>query len=203
MTHVEGPYRERTDTIVEPPPMVEVPVEGQYVAPVAAQVATPVAPQVVAAPVAAPVVAAPASQVRVAYTSRWEPDAIIAAIGGLVLLVVGLIAITRGGFDGPMADPVVTVLGFTHTTTLGLIEIAFGLFLLIAGVSRSRAGATFFGTALGIAGFVGAVQTESFDESLALESSMAWLVVLLGAVIALSALMMPRFARHTTTVERL
>ncbi len=188
MTHVEGPYHERTDTIVETPqPLVEVPVEGQYVAPV----------------VASPVVAAPAGQVRVAYTSRWEPDAIISAIGGLVLLVVGLIAITRGGFDGAMSDPVVTVLAFTHTTTLGLIEIAFGLCLLIAGVSRSRSGATFFGTALGIAGFVGAVQTESFEKSLALETSMAWLVVLGGAIIALSALMMPRFARHTTTVERL
>jgi hypothetical protein len=38
---------------------------------------------------------------------------VIAALVGLVLLVIGLIAIVRGGFSGPMLDPVVKVLGFT------------------------------------------------------------------------------------------
>ncbi len=141
-------------------------------------------------------------QVRVAYMTRWAPDAIITANGGLVLLVLGLLTITRGGLDSSMSEPVVTVLWFTHTTTLGLIEIALGLFLMIAGAAHSRSGATFFGTVLGIAGFVGAVETSSFERSLALETSMAWLAVVVGAVIALSALTMPRFARHTTTVER-
>ena len=142
-------------------------------------------------------------QVRKAYASHFEPDAVIAALVGLVILVVGLIAIVRGGFDGPMSTPVVEVLGFTHTTTLGLIEIAIGGALLISGATRSRSGAVFFGCVLGIGGFVGAVQTESFSESLALESSMAWLAVLPSIVVVLSALMMPRFARQSTTIERL
>ena len=88
----------------------------------------------------------------------------IAAVAGLVILVVGLIAIVRGGFDGPMSTPVVEVLGFTHTTLLGLIEIAIGGALLISGATRSRSGAVLFGSVLGIAGFVGAVQTESFTD---------------------------------------
>jgi len=41
----------------------------------------------------------------------------------------------RGGFSGPMSDPVVKVLGFTHTTTLGLIEIGFGVCLLASGAA--------------------------------------------------------------------
>ncbi len=180
MTINDGPYHERTEAIIESPVAHTVVNQGEYV------VATPVA----------------AAQVRTATSSRFAPDAIIAAIAGLVLLLVGLIAITRGGFDGKMSDPVVEVLGFTHTTTLGLIEAALGVLLLIAGVTRSRPGAMFFGAILGIGGFVGAVQTSSFKESLALESSMAWIAVAAGVVVVLSALMLPRFARHSTVVEQ-
>ena len=95
-----------------------------------------------------------------------------------------------------------------RAVALGVVGVAFiqaiivGMCLLIAGVTRSRSGALFFGAVLGIAGFVGAVQTESFKESLAIESSMAWLAVLAGIVIVLSALMLPRFARHSTVIEQ-
>ncbi len=147
-----------------------------------------------------PAVPAPVGQVRTAYASRFAPDAIIAALVGLVLLVVGLIAIVRGGFDGPMSAPVVSVLGFTHTTTLGLLEIGIGLCLLLSGAARSRTGEIFFGAILGIGAFVGAVQTESFQESLALESGMAWLMVIAAIVVVLAALLMPRFARNSTTI---
>jgi asparagine N-glycosylation enzyme membrane subunit Stt3 len=182
MTFTEGPLHERSDIIVEAPPttVVEVPADVQVVP-----------------------TAGAAGQVRKAHASHFAPDAVIAALAGLVILVVGLIAVVRGGFDGPMSTPVVEVLGFTHTTLLGLIEIAIGGALLISGATRSRSGAVLFGSILGIAGFVGAVQTESFATSLALESSMAWLAVLTSVIVVLSALMMPRFARHSTTIERL
>lgn len=184
MTMNDGPYHERTEAIIENAPVIETPV-AQTVVQQGGYVATPVA----------------SARVRRAYSSHFEPDAVIAALVGLVLLLVGLIAATRGGFDGEMSDPVVEVLGFTHTTTLGIIEVALGLCLLIAGATRSRSGAMFFGAVLGVAGFVGAVQSESFTESLAIESSMAWLAVLAGVVVVLSALMLPRFAKHSTVIE--
>jgi hypothetical protein len=149
--------------------------------------------------------AAPAFERQVRTTSgssRYAPDAVIAALVGLVLLVIGLIAIVRGGFSGPMSDPVVNVLGFTHTTTLGLIEIGVGVCLLVSGAARSRAGAMFFGGVLGVAGFVGAVQTKSFDTALALESSMAWLAVVAGAIVVLAALLLPRFAKRSSTITQ-
>ena len=136
-----------------------------------------------------------------AYTSRFAPDAIIAAVVGLALLLIGLIAITRGGFDGAMSLPVVKVLGFTHTTTLGLIEIAIGVCLLISGASGSRSGAVFFGAVLGIGGFVGAAQTDSFKRNLALQSGFAWLMVIGAVVVVLSALVMPRFISRRTVVR--
>jgi hypothetical protein len=99
---------------------------------------------------------------------------------------------------------VVEVLGFTHTAILGLIEIGFGICLLLSAVTLSRAGATFFGALLGIGAFVGAVQTDSFRRTLALESSFAWLLVVAAIVIILVSALVPRLlvARTTTYVER-
>ena len=188
MTFTDGPLHERSDVFVQPPTpmMVETPV----VAAPANQVVVPVTPVA-------------SGQVRTAYATRFAPDAVIAALVGLVLLIVGLIAMVRGGFDGPMSTPVVSVLGFTHTTTLGVLETAIGLCLLLSGAARSRTGGVFFGAILGIGAFVGAVQTDSFKKSLALESGWAWLMVLAAVVVVLSALVMPRFARNSTTISNI
>ena len=184
-TTTEGPSYERSVTVVQTP----VTTWGPPAAGVAVE--HPVA-------VVSPTISA---RTRSSYSSRFAPDAIIAALVGLVALVVGLIAITRAGFDGPMSDPVVEVLGFTHTTTLGLIEIGIGLCLLISAAARSRGAELFFGAVLGVGGFVGAVQTESFKKSLALESSMAWGAVIAGAVVVLAALILPSYVTRSTTVE--
>ncbi len=177
-------------------PVVAAPVEPVAAAPVAA------APVVTAQPVQA-VVAAPASTVRATSIRRFAPDSIVAAVVGLALTLIGLIAITRAGIDDPINDPVVEVLGFNHTATLGLIEVVLGVGLLFSGAFRSRGGAVFFGAILGIAGFVGAVQTDSFVESLGLESSYAWLLVVAGVIVVLSALLIPRTSTRTQTVSTL
>ena len=143
---------------------------------------------------------APITDVRTAWSRRFAPDAVVAAGVGVVLLLIGLIAITRGGFKGPMETPVVQVLGFGHTTTLGIIEIIFGGSLLIAGATASRAGARFFGSVLAIGAFVGAVQAKSFHKSLALESSFAWLLVLAGALVVFTSLLLPRYLTRSSTV---
>ena len=141
-----------------------------------------------------------AGAVRRSYARSFAPDAIVAALVGLFVLLVGLLAVTRGGFDGPMDTPVVSVLGFTHTTTLGLIEILLGGSLLLSGATRSRSAALFFGSVLGIAAFVGAVQTESFKNNLALESGFAWLMVFGGLMVVLAALLLPRYMQRSTVV---
>jgi asparagine N-glycosylation enzyme membrane subunit Stt3 len=140
------------------------------------------------------------SSVRRSYARSFAPDAIVAALVGLFVLLVGLLAVTRGGFDGPMDTPVVSVLGFTHTTALGLIEIVIGGSLLLSGATRSRSAAQFFGSVLGIAAFVGAVQTESFRNNLALESGLAWLMVIGGLMVVLSALLLPRYVQRSTLI---
>ena len=180
MTTTEGPSQERTyvETVGAPTEHVVVAQPPEVLVP------------------------AQAAVVRTSSATRFAPDALIAGAVGLVLLVVGLIAMIRGGFDGPMSTPVVSVLGFTHTTTLGLIEAGAGLFLLLCAAVQSRGGAMFGGLALAVAGFIGIVQRSSFEHSLALESNWAAIVMIAGAVVALAALMLPRFARSSTIVEQ-
>jgi hypothetical protein len=189
-------------TIIDPPvaePLLAPPVvvEPVVAAPVVAE--PMVVEQVVAEPVVAPVMAT-SRTVRRAYARSLAPDAIVAAAVGLVVLLFGLVAITRAGFDGPMDTPIVTVMGFTHTALFGLLEIVVGACLLISGATRSRSAALFFGSVLGITAFVGAVQSESFQENLALESGFAWLLVFGGVTVVLAALLLPRYIQRSTVV---
>ena len=204
----DGPQYIRRETYVDPviPGAQAVPAQGVIVNDPRVVAASPQVDRIVVHEPVAPVVTqvptvAQAGAVQTAYSRRFAPDAVITALVGLVLLVVGLLAVVRAGFDGPMETPVVEVLGFTHTTTLGLIETFLGLCLLLCGVTSSRSGALFFGSVLGIAAFIGAVQTESFDESLALESSHAWLMVVAAVVVVIASLLMPRIVTRSTTVH--
>jgi hypothetical protein len=139
--------------------------------------------------------------VATSYGRRYALDSVVVGIIGLVLTIVGLIAMTRAGFDGSMEDPVVEVMGFTHTATLGMIEAAIGVCLLISAAVMSRGGSIFFGLLLFVGGVVGAVQTESFDESLALESGHAWLMVIAAVIVVLVSLLVPRMVTRTDRVE--
>ena len=188
MTIQEGTQPAHTTTVVTAPPAMP-----QQMPPPMAVAPAPYAPQVEETR---------AQSVSKSSRSRFEPDALVAAAIGLVIAVVGLIAVIRGGFSGPLATPVVSVLGFTHTTTLGMIEIGLGLALLLSGASRSRSAEMLFGIVLGVAGFVGAVQNESFTTALALETAMAWLAALAGAVVVVCALVLPRFAMRSTSVHQ-
>lgn len=141
-------------------------------------------------------------RVRTSYQSHLAPDSIVAGVVGLGVLLVGLIAVVRAGLSGPIAEPVVQVLGFDHTATLGLIEVGIGLCLLVSAATASKSGEIFFGAVLGIAGFVGAVQADSFDETLAIESSMGWLAGALGLVIVATAFLLPRFGKRSTTFSK-
>ena len=173
----------------------------------------PVVQPVAVAPVVQPVVAGPAPVVHQTVlqpverrrVSTWTGrrialDSVIVGIIGVVMLTFGLVAIVRAGLDGPMEEPVVEVLGFTTTATLGLIIAGLGLCLLISAATTSRASAVFFGIVLGVAGFVGAVQTSSFSDALALESSLAWLAVGAAIVVVLVSLLVPRTSVQSSRV---
>jgi len=140
-------------------------------------------------------------QVATSSGRRFAIDSVIVGLVGLALVIVGLIAVTRAGVDGSMEEPVVDVIGFTHTALLGFLEVGIGLCLLIAAAATSKSAAIFFGLVLGVAGIVGAVQSDSFQNSLALESGLAWIAVIAAVVVVLVSLLIPRLATQTTRIE--
>ena len=195
MSYQPDPQQPRLQT-----EFVEAGTTQPYVAVEAVPVA-PVAPAVVEHVVVerpAPVVH---QRVATSYAQRFAFDSVIVGVIGLALTIVGLVAVTRAGVDGPMSDPVVKVLGFTHTASLGAIETGFGVCLLICAAMTARGGAAFFGVLLGIGAIVGAVQTASFRHSLALQSGFAWLVAVAAAVVVLVSLLLPRMTTHTTRID--
>ena len=203
----DGPEYMRHETTVDPVPTVPE-AQAPFIAVPVAEVAEPmvaapaVAAPVVAAPlVAAPVVAAPlGATTATAYRRRVAPDAVITALLGIVLLTLGLVAAVRAGFDGTFEEPVVQVAGFSHTAILGLIQAGFGVCLLIAGATASRSATIFVGILLGVTALVGAIQTESFEKSLALEQAHAWWLVTAAVIVVLAALLVPRSTRTSEHV---
>jgi hypothetical protein len=196
--------------IVEPAvatPVAAV-VEPTVVTPVAAgvepAVVTPVATVQPAAPVVEQVVVPPAGvhqTVATSYGRRFAVDSVVVGLVGLFFLLIGLIAVTRAGLDGSMRTPVVDVLGFSHTATLGIIEAGIGLCLLLCAATMTRGGSVFFGLVLGVGGFVGAVEIDRFKDSLALESGLAWLAVIAADVVVLASLLVPRMITRHDRVE--
>jgi hypothetical protein len=139
-------------------------------------------------------------RVATARSFHISPAQIITGLAGIVLLVIGLIAVAKGGLSGPVTDPVVDVAGFSHTPLLGLIEAGVGLVLLFCALWGSRASGVFMGTVIAVAGIVVAATPSSFADTLATEASYGWLLVVVGAVVALACLAIPDRSSRRTVV---
>jgi hypothetical protein len=133
----------------------------------------------------------PYEQRVTARTTHVSPAQIITGLAGIVLLVIGLIAVAKGGLSGPITDPVVDVVGFSHTPLLGLIEAGVGLVLLACALWGGRASGVFMGTVIAVAGIVVAATPSSFADTLAAEASYGWFLVIVGAIVAVSNLALP------------
>jgi hypothetical protein len=141
-------------------------------------------------------------ETRTTSRSRFAPDSMLTGFVGLVLVGLGLIAVIRTGFEGSLSEPVREVVGMSHTATLGLWEIGIGLCLLLSAAAYSRTGQLFFGALLGIAGFIGAVQNDSFKDSLALDPGMGWIAAATGFILVLAVLLLPRVDKNSTTITK-
>jgi hypothetical protein len=120
--------------------------------------------------------------------SRFSPAQILHAAIGVFLLVIGIIAIARGGLDGELTTPTFDVLGMTHNAAIGIGEVVAGALLLLAA-------AGWFGRVLGIiVGLamivVGAVLLGDDEvlQDLQTEEAVAWLAIALGGAAVLGGL---------------
>jgi hypothetical protein len=134
---------------------------------------------------------------------HWDvaPGQIVSAIVGVGFVAMGVVAVARAGLDTPLSEPVVNVLGYTHTAWLGLIEIGVGLLLMLAGLnSFARAASVVLGTMLVVAGVLIQAIPEDLPRELALDEDMGMPLVVVGAIVALAAMILP--AWRTRSVRR-
>lgn len=171
---------DRATVVNEQAPLVVVPTatgEVGYVAPVVTSTATVVTTR----------------------TSWFTPAALVASLAAIALLVVGGITVARAGLDGPLDEPVVSAANYTATAILGLIELAVGVILLSAALSRSREGILFIGIVGGVLALIAVFEPTIGNGALAIERPFAVIVALVMGAVVVSALL-PSIRR--SNVER-
>jgi hypothetical protein len=125
-------------------------------------------------------------------TWTFAPGQLISLLVGVGLVVLGIVAMARAGIDGSFKTPVVEVLGLTHTAWLGLAEVVAGVLLILAGTGAwGRALSVLVGTAMMISGVLIGAETSAMPDELAVEEDFGWMLVLLGALVALAAMVLP------------
>ena len=125
-------------------------------------------------------------------TWTFAPGQLVSLVVGVGLVALGLVAMVRAGIDGSFSTPVVEVLGLTHTAWLGLAEVGAGVLLILAGTGAwGRPLSVVVGAAMMIAGVLVGAETSAMPEELGLEKDFGWMLVLLGALVALAAMVLP------------
>lgn len=143
------------------------------------------------------------SETRVA-ASRFvfSPGQILAGVLGLVLSIIGIIAISRGGIDGSLNTPVVDVAGTDQSAMLGLAEFALGLLLVLGALNYSaRSLVAFVGVVMVIGGVVlGAANTDILHD-VGTSQGTGW-AIMVGGIIAVVAASLGRIIRTSRRVEQ-
>jgi hypothetical protein len=135
----------------------------------------------------------------------FSPGQVLILLAGAVTLAIGLIAIVRTGLDGPLSDPVETVLWWDHTALLGLFEVGAGVLLILGGLHPAM---RWLGGLVGLAMIVGGVlilgELDWTMDELGAERDFGWAPIVVGAVAVIGAAI-PRIRRTrqvTTTTAR-
>lgn len=146
---------------------------------------------------------------------RWSPLQIVGLIVGIGAAALGIAAIASTGFDtAHIYTPQHVVGSFPHSPLLGVIEIGYGVLMVIGSVVPGGLrtllgllGAT--ALAFGLVVLIEA-QPNRLTDWLAVTHRNGWLYLIAGAVVLLAAIFAPVFAgtarerrvvRRTTTVS--
>lgn len=109
-------------------------------------------------------------------------SSITSGIVGVVLLVIGIVAVARAGL-ADLTSPAVAVGPFVRTALFGLIEIVLGVIAVATAADRDVRGASALAVVTGVAGIVWLIESAAFSGVLGLTVATAWLY--LGIAIAL------------------
>ena len=128
---------------------------------------------------------------------RPSTPSIVAAILGGVLLVLGIVALTRAGLAQGFTEPAVTVGPFSRTPLFALIELVLGMVGLATAADADVRSAVILAVLTGVAGIVWLIEPGAFQAALGVTAATGWLYVLFSAALlaAVAATQRPRQGR--------
>lgn len=135
----------------------------------------------------------PTRRSRVASSLTWSPAQFIAGIIGLVLTVMGGVALARLLPTNSLTAETTTVVGVGHTPLMAIITLGLGLlFLAEAGTPLEvQPGMIFLGVLSLAFGLIVVIEPDAFDGALALGETGGWFYAVVGAVSAITGIIAP------------
>jgi hypothetical protein len=132
---------------------------------------------------------------------RFSPGQVLGGAVGIVLVIFGIIAVTRTGIDSSLNSPPTQIMGLTQSALIGLIELGAGLLLVLSAADIAFRGLMGgIGALLVVGGVIVAAGTNEMLLKLGTLHSTGWFAVVLGAV-AIVASAMPSFLHTDRTVR--
>jgi uncharacterized membrane protein HdeD (DUF308 family) len=130
---------------------------------------------------------------------------IVGGIIGVLLVVVGLVALARTGFafDG-LTTATATVGPFERTPLMAIIEVILGLSVIGASFAADRGGLIGVGVLALIFGLVVVIEPGAFVEALGASSTSGILYILIGIGLLLAGFLLRRpgsYVRERTVVR--
>ena len=138
---------------------------------------------------------------------HWSPAQFVSLIVGVAAIVLGIVALAKTGIHGNwLRTPQREVWSFDLTPLLAVVEIAFGVLLVLAWVSAgaSRAFMALLG-ALAVA-FGVLILADAWPARMhrwfGVHDRNGWLFVITGGAVLVAGLLLPTFKRPETRIVR-
>ena len=138
---------------------------------------------------------------------HWSPAQFVSLVVGVAAIVFGIVALAKTGIHGDsLRSPHREVWSFDHTPLLAVVEIGFGVLLVLAAVSAgaSRAFMALLGVlavAFGVV-IVADAWPARMHRWFGVHDRNGWLFIITGGVVVLAGLVLPTFDRPETRTVR-
>lgn len=132
-------------------------------------------------------------ETRLTPMGAWSPAQFVAGIIGLVLTVMGGVALARILPTSSLTAETTTVLGIGHTTLMAIITLGAGILFLTEAAAPFdvQPGLVFLGVMSLAFGLIVVIEPAAFDGALGLRETGGWFYAVIGAVSAITGMISP------------
>lgn len=132
-------------------------------------------------------------EVRVSAWRSWSPAQFVAGVIGLVLTVMGGVALARLLPTGSLTGETTTVLGVSHTPLMAIVTLGLGLlYLAEAGMPFDvQPGMIFLGVMVLAFGLIVVIEPGAFDGALGLGETGGWFYTVVGFISVVTGIISP------------